>query len=48
MGIDINCRDCSQIEDKQVFSSRRTLLDALRLYLKDNKEKHEKELKYVN
>lgn len=48
MGIDINCLDCSQIEDKQVFSSRRRLLDALRLYLKDNKEKHEKELKYVN
>jgi hypothetical protein len=47
MGIDINCEDC-KFEGKQCFSYRRELLDALRAYLKKNKENHELELKYIN
>lgn len=47
MGIDINCEDC-KFEDKQCFSYRRELLDALRAYLKKNRENHELELKYIN
>jgi hypothetical protein len=47
MGIDINCLGCD-FTGRQCFCYRRELLDALRTYLKDNKEKHELELKYLN
>ena len=46
MGIDINCSCCEGIQDKQIFSFRRKLLDALREYVKN--ENYEKELKYLN
>lgn len=47
MGINVNCADCT-FEAKQCFCYRRELLDALRAYLKENKENHEIELKYIN
>lgn len=46
MGIDINCSCCRDIEDKQIFSFRRKLLDILRIYLKE--KNYEKELKYIH
>lgn len=46
MGIDINCSCCDEIEDKQIFSFRRKLLDILRTYLKE--KNYEKELKYIH
>lgn len=45
MGIDISCTECD-FQDKQCFSSRRQLLDALREYLRVNAKT--KELKYIN
>jgi len=49
MGIDIYCanRKC-KFQGKQCFCYRRELLDALRAYLKENKETHQLELKFVN
>lgn len=46
MGIDIHCSCCDEIEDKQIFSFRRKLLDVLRKYLKE--KNYEKELKYIH
>ena len=37
---------CDEIDDKQIFSSRRKLLDALRKYVKA--KNYQKELKYLN
>ncbi len=48
MGIDVNCKQCHKWLGKQCFCYRAELLDALRAYLKNNKEKHELELKYIN
>ena len=48
MGIDIYCNQCKKWLGKQCFSYRAELLDALRAYLKDNKENHETEFKLIN
>ena len=48
MGIDIYCKQCKRWLGKQCFSYRVELLDALRAYLKENKENHELELKLIN
>ena len=42
MGIDVNCKQCHKWLGKQCFCYRAELLDALRAYLKNNKEKHRK------
>ena len=48
MGIDVYCKQCKRWLGKQCFSYRAELLDALRAYLKENKENHELELKLIN
>ena len=48
MGIDVYCEQCKRWLGKQCFSYRAELLDALRAYLKENKENHELELKLIN
>ena len=49
MGINIYCTQCEALQDeKQCFSSKRDLMDALRRYLVKNKDTHEIELKYIN
>ena len=47
MGIDIRCTKCD-FQDKQCFIYKRQLLDALREYLKKNKNQHPLELKFIN
>jgi hypothetical protein len=47
MGIDISCTKCN-FQDKQCYIYKRELLDALREYLKKNKNQHPLELKYIN